>query len=28
VFTHPEMRGRVEDRFGAILAAMDKVTAL
>ncbi len=27
VFTHPEMRGRVEDRFGAILAAMDKVTA-
>ena len=27
VFTHPEMRGRVEDRFAAILAAMDKVTA-
>ncbi len=27
VFTHPEMRGGVEDRFAAILAAMDKVTA-
>jgi NAD(P)-dependent dehydrogenase (short-subunit alcohol dehydrogenase family) len=27
VFTHPEMRAEVEDRFGAILAAMDKVAA-
>ncbi len=27
VFTHPEMRGEVEDRFAAILAAMDKVAA-
>jgi NAD(P)-dependent dehydrogenase (short-subunit alcohol dehydrogenase family) len=24
LFTHPEMRGEVEDRFAAILAAMDK----
>jgi NAD(P)-dependent dehydrogenase (short-subunit alcohol dehydrogenase family) len=27
VFTHPGMRGEVEERFAAILAAMDKVTA-
>jgi NAD(P)-dependent dehydrogenase (short-subunit alcohol dehydrogenase family) len=27
VFTHPEMRAEVEDRFGAILAAMDKEAA-
>ena len=27
VFTHPGMRAQVEDRFAAILAAMDKVTA-
>ncbi len=26
-FTHPEMRDEVEDRFAAILAAMDKVAA-
>jgi len=24
VFTHPEMRGEVEERFAAIMAAMDK----
>jgi NAD(P)-dependent dehydrogenase (short-subunit alcohol dehydrogenase family) len=27
VFTHPEMRGEVEDRFAAIMAAMDKAAA-
>ena len=27
VFTHPEMRGELEDRFAAIMAAMDKVAA-
>jgi NAD(P)-dependent dehydrogenase (short-subunit alcohol dehydrogenase family) len=27
VFTHPGMRSEVEERFAAILAAMDKVTA-
>ncbi len=27
VFTHPEMRGGVGDRFAAIMAAMDKVAA-
>jgi NAD(P)-dependent dehydrogenase (short-subunit alcohol dehydrogenase family) len=27
IFTHPHMRGEVEERFAAILAAMDKVTA-
>ncbi len=27
VFTHPEMRGEVEKRFAAILAAMDKAAA-
>jgi NAD(P)-dependent dehydrogenase (short-subunit alcohol dehydrogenase family) len=27
VFTHPEMRGEVEERFAAILAAMDKAAA-
>src|SRR5258705_4497647 len=28
VFTDPEMRAELEDRFAAIMAAMDKVTAL
>ena len=27
VFTHPEMRGELEERFAAIMAAMDKVVA-
>jgi NAD(P)-dependent dehydrogenase (short-subunit alcohol dehydrogenase family) len=27
VFTHPNMRGEVDERFAAIQAAMDKVTA-
>src|SRR5947209_2727825 len=27
VFTHPEMRGELEERFAAIMAAMDKVAA-
>jgi NAD(P)-dependent dehydrogenase (short-subunit alcohol dehydrogenase family) len=27
VFTHPDMRGAVDERFAAIQAAMDKVTA-
>jgi NAD(P)-dependent dehydrogenase (short-subunit alcohol dehydrogenase family) len=27
VFTHPEMRGELEDRFAAIMAAMDKAAA-
>jgi len=27
VFTHPEMRGELEERFTAIMAAMDKVAA-
>ncbi|HXY98359.1 MAG TPA: hypothetical protein VEI03_00070 [Stellaceae bacterium] len=27
VFTHPDMRGEVEERFAAILAALDKVAA-
>jgi hypothetical protein len=27
IFTHPGMRAEVEDRFAAILAAMDAVTA-
>lgn len=27
VFTHPDMRGEVEERFASILAAMDKVPA-
>ena len=27
IFTHPGMRGQVEPRFAAILAAMDKVSA-
>jgi len=24
VFTHPEMRGEVEERFAAIMSALDK----
>jgi hypothetical protein len=27
VFTHPEMRGAVEERFQAILAAFDRAAA-
>jgi hypothetical protein len=27
VFTHPDMRAAVEERFAAILAAMDKAPA-
>jgi len=27
VFTHPEMRAELDDRFAAIMAAMDKAAA-